>query len=156
MKKILSIIIGLILLFSSTNVFATILPANYQVPVILTTAEQIDTSQTYNQPELYITELIPSSTVARDGETVYFRATVKNSGTAVDDVKWNFYNNGYPTSDGASKRANGVIDHIDANGEARIEFSMPFYYRDDKVHNSGSFTTVLIIDNIFFILIPPY
>ena len=129
MKKILSMVLGLILLFSPLNVFA-LTPVN----------------PTYDQPELYITNLVPSSTTIQDGETVYFKATIKNSGTAVDNVKWMFYNNGYPTSDGATKRANGVIDHIYANGEARIEFSMQFNYRDDQLHNSGSFITVLMID----------
>ena len=146
MKKMLSIILGLILIFSSMSVFATILPANYQVPVTLTTAEQIDTSQTYNQPELYITSLVPDKTVAQDGEEIKFKAKIMNKGTAVDNVKWTFYNNGYPTSTGASRMTSGIINHINTNDEATVEFSMPFYYRDDAIYNSGSFITVMFVD----------
>ena len=142
----MSIILSLILLISSMNVFATILPENYQVPVTLTTTEQIDTSQTYNQPELFITSLIPDKTVVQNGEEIKFKAKIMNKGTAVNNVKWTFYNNGYPTSTGASRMTSGVINYIDTNDEATVEFSMPFYYRDDAIYNSGSFITVMFID----------
>ncbi len=66
------------------------------------------------------------------------------SDSQVNDLEWEFYNNGYPNGEGATKDLDGKIDL--GVGVTNLEFSMVFKEDMDEIYNSGSFITVLIID----------
>ncbi|MBT3866076.1 hypothetical protein HOF78_03170 [Candidatus Woesearchaeota archaeon] len=79
----------------------------------------------------------------KDGMEVKFLAEL-TSDSHVNDLEWEFFNNGYPDGEGATKDINGKIDI--GIGVNRLEFSMVFRESMDEIYNSGSFITVLVID----------
>ncbi|GEM_PF-5412068 len=74
---------------------------------------------------------------------VTFEITVQSK-TAIKNVPYIFYNNGYPTGEGATDANKGSIN-LNA-GTTTITESMPFTFEDDTLYNTGSFLTVFILD----------
>jgi len=78
-----------------------------------------------------------------DGAKVTFEAIIE-ADEDVDNVDYVFYNNGYPTGDGATEKETGSVDL--KKGINFIKETMEFHYKDDTKYNTGSFITVFIID----------
>jgi hypothetical protein len=78
-----------------------------------------------------------------DGTAVTLRAAIQSGEDQT--ATWQFFNNGYPTGQGATKQQSGTINL--KRGMNFLDVTETFYYKDDTLWNSGSFITVLIVDN---------
>ena len=101
--------------------------------------------------QIYIASLDPMNVVPNkngflfvdDGATVTLRATIQSGKDQT--ATWQFFNNGYPTGQGATKQQSGTIQL--KQGMNFVDITEQYFYKDDTLWNTGSFITVLIVDN---------
>jgi|GEM_PF-6727422 len=88
----------------------------------------------------------PGYAYVKEGQPVSFTVSLYNPGDkAIKTVPFIFYNNGYPTGEGATKKKTSVVT-LPPKKEVMVRFTMDFLYEEDKMHNSGLFNTAFVLD----------